>query len=185
MVILEQPITREAFFDFIEKPENAERDYELIEGRIKHTLTDGRSSAVTTRIGGLFTIFLINHDLGRLTGADGGYLVNGNPYIPDVAYMSYARQAEPIYDRGYNVLAPDLAVEVLSPTDGDITPKVVNYLNAGTVVWVANPITYTITVYIPGETPDTRTIKQSVSGGNVLPGFNIAVKDAFPDYKSE
>ncbi|MEQ8676031.1 MAG: Uma2 family endonuclease [Aggregatilineales bacterium] len=185
MVISEQPITKEAFFDFIQQPENADHDYELIEGRIVAVVSHGESSASALRIGGLFTIFLINHDIGRVTGADGGYIVNGYPYIPDVAYMSYARQAEPEYDRGYNILAPDLAVEVLSPTDGDITPKVVNYLNAGTVVWVANPATYVITVYVPGEKPDTRIIGQTLSGGDVLPGFSIAVKDAFPDYKSE
>ncbi|MEJ5197516.1 MAG: SdrD B-like domain-containing protein, partial [Anaerolineae bacterium] len=49
-----------------------------------------------------------------VTGADGGYRVGDERYIPDVAFVSQSRQPAPSRD-AYNAIAPDLAVEVLSP----------------------------------------------------------------------
>ena len=182
MVIREQAIGLEAFFAFIERPENAGRDFELVEGRIIEVVSHGYSSQIAARIIGLLTVYLLKNDIGILTGADGGYMVMGHPYIPDVAFLSYERQPEPTYNRGYNVLAPELAVEVLSPsnTDAEMTPKVVNYLNAGTVVWVVNPDAHTITVYQPNTTPKTYLRSQTIDASPLLDGFTLRVADAFP-----
>ena len=57
----------------------------------------------------------------------------------------------------YNPQAPDLAIEVLSPTDdaANIRIKIVNYLQAGTTVWSVDPIKKLAERYIPGRsTPD-------------------------------
>lgn len=125
--------------------------------------------------------FAEDNNLGAVTGADGGYIVAGNPYIPDAAFMSFERQTAPEYDHGYNVLQPDLAVEVRSLTDADslITAKVVNYLQAGTVVWLADPDLLTITVYVPGESPKTLAKDDTLTGEPALPGFALPVATAF------
>jgi Uma2 family endonuclease len=122
-----------------------------------------------------------------MTGADGGYVVSGEDYIPDAAFMSYARQ--PVAsDAAYNPVAPDLAIEVLSP--GNIeTPnerdkmlrKIGNYLAAGTVLWLTDPEQKTVDVYIPGQPRKTLRVGDFLEGGDVLPGFRLAVADIFRD----
>ncbi len=110
----------------------------------------------------------------RLTGADGGYKVFDERYLPDVAFISKARQPEPSHE-AYNSQAPDLAVEVLSPSDTpwDITDKVANYLAAGTVVWVVYTDKQQAKVYMPGLPVKTVTI------GGVLRGFSLPLKEIF------
>jgi Uma2 family endonuclease len=183
MVAMPQIGTRvslKEFEQFIAQPENANRDFEYIEGKIVEVVSNNYSS----KIGGLFLIKLGVHviagDLGDVTGADGGYMVNGERYIPDVAFISRAKQPEPCYE-AYNPLPPDLAVEVLSPTNNeeDIRTKIVNYLLAGTVVWLVDPFKKYVQVFVPNESPQTIDLDGVLDGGNVLPGFKLAVKDIF------
>lgn len=169
------------FFDFI--AENPERDYELIAGEITEVVSDGYASRVALRVGSFIERFVDDNDPGRVTGADGGYMVAGKPYIPDVAYLSYARQPTLQQERGYNVLAPDLAVEVLSPTDDNLDVKVANYLAAGTVVWRIDPRKHTVIVFEPGKPPVEHTDADTLNGGKVLPGFNVTISDCFPKQK--
>ncbi len=78
-----------------------------------------------------------HHIKGHITGADGGYIVKGERYIPDIGFISVERQPESSHDT-YNPVHPDLAVEVVSPTDGErnLAIKIANYVAAGTVVWL-------------------------------------------------
>jgi Uma2 family endonuclease len=130
----------------------------------------------------MLTVFVRTHDLGYVTGADGGYRVSGERYIPDAAFISTARQPQPSHE-AYNPNPPDLAVEVLSPTNdpGEMRVKIVNYLLAGTVLWVVDPDLKRVEVYVPGQTPKTLGIDDVLDGGNVLPGFSLAVRDIFPE----
>ena len=66
---------------------------------------------------------------------------------------------------------PDLAVEVLSPTNyaDEMRIKVVNYLLAGTTVWVVDPINKRVEVYIPNQSPFIVGIDGELDGGTVLP----------------
>ncbi|RPJ02748.1 MAG: Uma2 family endonuclease [Chloroflexi bacterium] len=101
--------------------------------------------------------------------------------MPDVAFISKARQPEPSHE-AHNPNAPDLAVEVLSPSDdpGDLRIKVTNYLAAGTVVWVVDPDKKVVEIHAPGKRADRLGMKETISGGDVLPGFALAVKEVFP-----
>ncbi|MGQ9889985.1 MAG: Uma2 family endonuclease [Aggregatilineales bacterium] len=89
-----------------------------------------------------------------MTGADGGYVVGGERYIPDVAFISFTRQPEPSH-AAYNPQPPDLAVEVLSPPDkaAVLRIKIVNYLRAGTAVWLVDPAQKTVEIYTPDAAP--------------------------------
>lgn len=184
MAVSIQRYTVEEFFDLIRQPENADRHFEYISGEVVEVVSSGYSSKVAALIVHYLVAFaIIENNLGAVTGADGGYMVSGEAYIPDAAFMSHERQQMPEYTEGYNVLAPDLAVEVLSPGNSprQIATKVVNYLNAGTVVWVAAPEDQTITVYTPRESPLTLTGDDLLTGGNVLEGFSVAVSALFPE----
>lgn len=94
--------------------------------------------------------------------------------------MSKTRQAE-ASDLAYNPIVPDLAVEVLSPTDSpaNVRIKLTNYLNAGTVIWIVDPAVESVEIYIPNEQPIRLGMDDTIKGGDVLPDFELAVKDIF------
>jgi Uma2 family endonuclease len=175
-------VTLEEFDDYINRPENVDRLFEYIGGEIVEVVANNYSSEVAARllikIGG----HVLSNNLGRVTGADGGYIVSGEKYIPDVAFISFAKQPEPSHE-AYNPNAPDLAVEVLSPSNSEeqMLVKVANYLAAGTVVWRVKPVEKEVIVLAPGKPAKTLTINDTLDGGDVLPGFKLAVRDIFPE----
>jgi len=180
MVIGEKTVTVEAFMAFVLKPENADKRFELINGRIVEVVSNNRSSELAAYILGLLVAFVYKHKLGRVTGADGGYIVAGNRYIPDAAFITIAKQPQPC-TVPYNPQAPDIAVEVLSPTDNqsDVRLKISNYLLAGTTLWLVNPDSQQIEVYQPGQQAVVLDMNSTLSGGQVLPGFSVPVREIF------
>lgn len=182
MVLQTRQITDAEFDRFVMLPENIDRNFEFIAGEIVEVVSSSKSSREAMKIMGRVSVHVDDNRLGRVTGADGGYIVYGEKYIPDGAFVSYARQ--PVApDVPYNPVAPDLAVEVLSPgnTASEMTRKIGNYLAAGTVVWVANPETKTVDVYIPTLPRKTLRIGDFLEGGDVLPGFHLALANIFGD----
>ncbi len=175
-------LTVEEFERLAEQPENADKRLEYIGGDVIEVVSNNYSSEIAMLIGARLLVFVREKNLGRVTGADGGYVVSGGRYIPDVAFISKEKQPEPSHDT-YNPNPPDLAVEVLSPSDepADTRAKVVNYLRAGTSVWVVDPEKKRVEVYTPGKPADRVGLDDVLDGGDVLPGFRLAVKDIFPE----
>lgn len=180
-MILRQQVTIEEFDEFIRRPENIERDFEYIGGEIFEVVSNSYSSEIAAIIIVYLGAFLLRHNIGRLTGADGGYIIAGERYIPDAAFISYARQPKPCRE-AYNPNPPDLAVEVLSPSNDDdkMRIKIANYLLVGVIVWVVNPDTHEVEIYAPGHKVKILSENDTLDGGDVLPGFTLAVKDVFP-----
>jgi len=173
--------TAEDFDAFAALPENADTLYEFVGGEIVEVPSNPYSSYIASRINRRLAEFVEDHDLGFVTGEQGGYQVGEERYAPDVAYLSKAVQPE-LARSGYNPTPPQLAVEVISPTDREqfVTIKVVNYLTVGTVVWVVRPDTKTVEVYVPGKSVQVLGVKDTLKGGDVLPGFTLAVEKIFP-----
>jgi Uma2 family endonuclease len=100
---------------------------------------------------------------------------------PDIAYWS--REKLPTVPVGYIEVAPNLLVEVLSPsnTSRQIRSKLKEYLAKGVqIVWVIAPEDRTLTIY---RTPDEgRLLHESATatGEDVLPGFTCRVSDLLP-----
>ena len=90
-----QKVTSEEFDGFVTLPENRDRLFELIGGEIVEVVSNGKSSRWGMKIGARITLFVEQHDLGYVTGADGGYVVSGEKYIPDVAFVSKRRRRNP------------------------------------------------------------------------------------------
>ncbi len=84
-----------------------------------------------------------------------GYVLERDPdtvVAPDVAFVRRDRLPDPIPERGYFLIAPDLVVEVISPTDepGDIRRKQALYDRVAIpMVWWVDPLRRTISVHIP------------------------------------
>ena len=101
---------------------------------------------------------------------------------PDVGFIARHRLPEGRLPEGFLVGAPDLAVEVLSPSDNpvDIAQKVRDYLEAGTrLVWVAAPAAKTVTVYRPDGSARLLREYESLDGEDVLPGLSIPLAEIF------
>ena len=108
--------------------------YELIEGVLREVSPSSpKTSVIGMRIGGADPRAMSMLDsFGYVTNADGGYILNPNPatvVAPDVGFYRGDRYPGGMPDRGLLPLPPDLAVEVISPTDR----KVGHCGEAGTV----------------------------------------------------
>ncbi len=116
--------------------------------------------------------------------AEAGYVLSRGPLTirqPDVSVLSKAR-IESTDREGYFEGAPELAVEVVSPTDSaeDLQVKVDQYLQAGArQVWILYPKTKCIYVFRAGEQVAVLDASQTLEGGDLLPGFAVAVADLF------
>jgi Uma2 family endonuclease len=164
-------------------PENAQRHYELIEGEIREKMVaNSQSSNVAMVLGSFITVHVLQYKLGRVTGADGGYRVGDGRYIPDVAFISAKRQAQDP-KAAYNPLAPDLAVEVLSPSDDpdETRYKLSQYLAANVVVWFVNPEKRYVEVHTPAKMPRRLGVSDILEGDAVLEGFRLALNVLFPE----
>ena len=101
-------------------------------------------------------------------------------YVPDVTYIARARF--PSASERHLHVAPDLAVEILSPDQHlpAFLDKIQFYLLYGVrLVWVIDPATATVAVQTPGEEARILRSGDSLDGGEVLPGFSVAVDEIF------
>ncbi len=174
-------VSIEEFEKIAALPENAHKHLEYIGGEIVEVVSNSLSSQIAIRIAARISLHVETNDLGYVTGADGGYRVSGEDYIPDVGFIS--KSQHPRRPRETWVpFPPDLAVEVVSPSDRarEITIKAVNYVNAGTHLWFFHPEDQEVSVYEPGKPVRTLTVNDTLDGGKVLPGFQVALKDIFP-----
>jgi Uma2 family endonuclease len=178
--------TPEQFEDFTERPENAERLFELIHGEaVEKVPGNSYASEVAQMIAFFIRLYLREHGIaGHITGEQGGYKVRGERYAPDVGYISKERQPTMAH-HGYNPNPPELAVEVEYPTSAEserrLRAKLLNYIAAGVMVWVVYAGLQEIEVYVPGQPMQLVGADGTLDGGLVLPGFTLAVKDIFVD----
>jgi len=115
------------------------------------------------------------HGLGRVYVESGFRLASDPDTVrgPDIAFISQTRLPHP-EPRGFPDFAPDLAVEILSPTDrpGEVLGRVGDLLAAGTkLVWVIDPHRRLARVYRPDGTEDAITAEQTLDGEAVVRGF--------------
>jgi Uma2 family endonuclease len=181
MAVQAKRYTVEEFDRFVELPENADKLFEYIGGEIIEVPSNPYTSQIASLISAELVFFLKGKDLGHVTGEAGGYMVSGERYAPDVAFISRARQPK-LAERGYNPNPPDLAVEVWSPSNdpADMRIKITNYLAAGTTVWLVDPERSVVEIHAPGQRAQKAGLDDTLDGGDMLPGFTLAVKDIFP-----
>ena len=174
-------VSVEEFEKMAALPENQDKHLEYIGGEVIEVVSNSLSSQIAARVLARISIHVETNNLGYVTGADGGYRVLGEDYMPDVAFISKSQHPKRPRETWVS-FAPDLAVEVVSPSDRDpkIAVKAVNYVNAGTLLWYFYPEDQEVHIYEPGKPVKTLTINDTLDGGKVLPGFKVALKDIFP-----
>jgi len=141
------------------------------------------------RIVATITEMLVTHvrprRLGVVLAGDSGFILARKPDTlrgPDVAFVSYDRFERSGDTVGAFAGAPDLAVEVLSPsnTATGMHAKVADYLAAGTRrVWVVDPEVHAVTVYASLLWPQVLREDELLEGDDVIPGFQVRVGELF------
>lgn len=157
---------------------------ELVRGRIVPVSPSSyEHGVVALKLGRLIGNFVAEHQLGDVLGAETGFTIHDDPdtvRAPDIAFVAGARR--PANPQGFVHLAPDLAVEVASPHDqaDEIQAKVEEFLIAGTkMVWVVYSKTRSVAVY--RSLRDAKILRgdDTLSGEDVLPGFERKVNEIF------
>lgn len=180
-----QLISADQFFLMPDPPNGAKQ--ELVRGEVVTMTGPGFLHGLTcSKIDRRIGRFVDEHDIGWIVTNDTGVITERDPDTvrgADVAFWRKDRIKEPMV--GYPPVPPDLAVEVLSPsnTRKEIREKFEEYFACGVrMVWVVAPEDRTVTIY---QTPDQGLVlhdskNAKVHGGDVLPGFECRVADLLP-----
>ena len=166
--------------DLLNAPKDG-RKYELVDGEVVMSPAGSRHGAVCARLITRLGPFIEQRRLGYLFDSSTGFrMPNGNVRLPDVAFVARGRFEGGKVPEGFSPVAPDLAVEVLSPDDRPrhVLDKVGEYLDAGVpLVWVVDPKTRTATVY--RSLTNVRMVVEDgdLDGEDILPGFRCPLAD--------
>ena len=162
------------------------RRLELVEGKIyEMPPANGRHADVAGNATGLLWPHVRRNSLGRILVGDPGFILRRNPdtvRAPDVAFVSYDRLPAGDISEEYLPLAPDLAIEVVSPSNRtrEVLEKVAEWFQAGTrLVWLVYPSRRTVRVYRSAADYTELTENDTLDGGEVVPGFVCNVRDLF------
>ena len=172
--------------ELLQAPRDGQK-YERVDGEMRVSPAGARHGAVIVRLTIRLGAFVAERGLGHVFDSSTGFRWPGrkadrpdNVRSPDVSFVAAGRFPEEREPVGFSTIPPDLAVEVLSPSDrpGDVLEKVGEYLDVGTrLVWVIDPENRTSVVY--RSLTDVRVIGEtdSLDGEDVVPGFACPLKD--------
>ena len=188
MTVHERLYTIEDLWSLSHDPDNDLRRFELSEGMlVEMTPASFKHGRDTSKLDRMIGGFVDAHNLGETTAAETGYILfvdaDGKATVraPDVGFISNARIPKDGLPEGYFPGAPDFAVEVISPTDAadEVQFKVTQYLKYGTrLVWLIYRKSQTVVVHTSAGSK-TAGIDDILDGGDVLPGFKLAVREIF------
>jgi len=158
---------------------------ELIDGvLIEMPPVNAEHGGIAIRLGGRIDAFAFARSLGHVS-TEVGFILRRSPdtvRAPDVAFVRADRIPSGGVPRTFWAIAPDLAVEVASPsnTASEIQSKVHEWITAGVrLVWVINPLTRTVSVIRSLLEREELTESDALDGGEVLPGFTCPVAELF------
>jgi len=157
---------------------------ELVRGEVIATMPPGgKHSEIALIIGSLLRAWA-KRSRG-FVGVEGGFVLAHDPDTvrgPDVSYVRKDRIPDSGVPDAFWNLAPDLAVEVISPSETarEIHEKVREFLRAGTpLVWTVFPSTREVIVHTPDGLARTFGENDALEFAEVLPGFRCTVREIF------
>lgn len=155
-----------------------DKDFELVDGQLVDRKIGNKSNWVATRLARLLGDYVEEHQLGWVFTSEAGYRLDpsrpNNVRKPDVYFVQFGRLPDEEPADAYDYLAPDLAVEVISPGDTvrELDEKLAEYLTAGVrEVWVVNPELRTAKIYESDGSITPLRESDDLEGGEIVPGF--------------
>jgi Uma2 family endonuclease len=173
--------------EFLALPETVA--FELVDGKLVERNMGIRSSLVAMNVGRLLGNYLAVNPIGIVLGADASLqFFPGKPKQirrADVSFVRRDRFPNGEVPDGTLKIAPDLAIEVISPNDlaWEVEEKVTEYRSNGvSLVWVVYPSTRSVHVIRPpgaAIAPKILNADDTISGEEILPGFSSRVAEFF------
>jgi Uma2 family endonuclease len=170
--------------ELMELPDDGYR-HELINGELERMPPPGfPHGRIALRLMAPLAEFVWDHDLGEVYDYCGFHLtVNPDTVLgPDAAFVSKQRLREAAEDTGYWPGPPDVAVEVLSPSDrpARVTRRVSLWFDHGvTQLWIVNEKNRTVTVYRSPSNATTFSGSDYLEAEDLLPGFRLSLDRIF------
>jgi Uma2 family endonuclease len=180
--------TLNEFEAYIALRENAERRFELVNGRIVEKVPTEEPAVLAALLTGELYIYLKAHPIARLAVEPRHRMPDDdhNARLPDIAVTLNTR-ALPLVTQGAVPQMPDLCIEIQSSGDTplEMREKALYYLtNGARLTWLFFPRKRQIEVHTP-EAIHTLNMEDTLDGGDVLPGFMLSVKAIFAPGETE
>jgi Uma2 family endonuclease len=173
------------FYEWVHRPENRDKVYELERGEIVEMSRPGkRHGLVCGNVVRILGNFTVQRKKGYVCSNDTGIVVERDPDTvrgPDVLLFEDAESYQQV-DVKFGELPPVLAVEVLSPNDtmGKVNRRIREQLRFGTrLVWLLDPEAQNVTVYRLGKEHNVVEAAEELTGEDVLPDFRCRVAEFF------
>jgi Uma2 family endonuclease len=178
-------MTADEFYDWVQRPENQDRCFELERGEVVEMPSPGKYHGfVCGNASGILRDFARQRKRGYPVSNDAGLVVEEGPDTvrgPDVSFYEDDHNSDTM-DRKYARQPPRLVVEVLSPNDkqSKTNLRISQYLKRGVpLVWLVDPELRIVTVYRSGKDLYTRDNGEELTGEDVLPDFRCWVGEFF------
>jgi Uma2 family endonuclease len=159
--------------------------FELVDGK----LVEKRMSSLASRTAGIITARLVSFAAqGKLYAVYPEQAFQCFPHAPDMIRrpdiaVVVADRVAGVPEEGHVPVAPDVAIEVVSPSDSvyELDEKLADYRAAGIkLVWVINPKARVVRVHRPDHSVSQLEEGDTLSGELVLPGFSARVSELLP-----
>jgi Uma2 family endonuclease len=181
MTLERTKITIDEYEQFLALPENHDKLLELIDGEIVEKMVTFKHGEAVLNIAFEIKLYFRQNKIGRIA-TEARHRPSQdrlNDRLPDISVVIGSDKVIP--DSGAVLFMPDLAVEVKSPDDTYkmLRDKARFYLaNGARMVWLVFPEKQIVEVYTPAEEQILRE-GDTLTGGDVLPGFSMAVSQIF------
>jgi Uma2 family endonuclease len=160
--------------------------YELVDGVPKEKPVGAESDEIAVGVAVVLKQFVRAHNLGHVYGSQTGFQCFPDKpkqvRMPDASFVAAGRLPDDKTPEGYIKVAPDLAVEVVSPYERyeEVEAKVAEYRAAGVkLIWIVSPKSRTVVIRrLDGSCAEVGPTGQ-LSGEDVLAGFVCPVADLF------
>jgi Uma2 family endonuclease len=164
------------------------RGVELIDGVVTEKPVGTESGSVMVRISYYLSAVVIPNRLGEVIGNDGRYRCfpthPDRVRKPDVSLILRDRLPGGRVPIGTTLVRPDIAVEVVSPSDNyeDMDERVADYFDAEVpLIWVVTPKTRTVLVYHADGTARRLRDTDDLTADPIIPGFRVRIAELFPN----
>jgi Uma2 family endonuclease len=161
---------------------DTDKDYEVVDGIMEEKMAGGKHGRTIMRLGARLQMHVEARNLGDIYSPDTTFQIGQNERLPDLAFVSAERVPEDGVPDGKWEIAPDLAVEVISPNDSwdKVNSKVAAYFAAGVhEVWLVSLGQRTISIY--SSPTQVRILKEDdeLTSEELLPGFRCRASEIF------
>ena len=160
--------------------------FELVDGVLVAKPMGKLESMLAGAILALLREFVLAHNLGIVTAPDGMIRLGPKTFrVPDVAFIAWARIPDgPLTEESLANVVPDLAIEVLSPsnTKSEMAKKRREYFAAGVrLVWEVDLPSRTVAVFKVPRRSTRLDATMTLEAPEILPGFRLPISDLFAD----